>query len=78
MQGHQALGREDEPRRGSHTLELQLDAFAWSAIEQEATDQGVPVTELARFAVLYYLADVDSGRVARKIPRAERSPRHGS
>jgi hypothetical protein len=32
--------------------------------------QGVPVEELVSFAVMYYLADVDSGRIARRISRS--------
>lgn len=48
-------------------LTLKLDHFSWSAIAGEARKLGVSAEELARFAVLYYLADLDSGRVARCI-----------
>ncbi len=68
MQSRPAFQRHQESQSGTRTLELQLDAFAWSAIEQEAAEQGVSVRELATFALLYYLADIDSGRVARRIP----------
>jgi hypothetical protein len=50
-------------------LALTLDAFAWEALLQESAALGVPVDELAVFAILYYLADLDSGRVARRIGR---------
>jgi hypothetical protein len=30
----------------------------------------VPLEELAAFAVRYYLADVDSGRISRRISRS--------
>lgn len=50
-------------------LTLDLDAFALKALEDEARRMGVPVEELASFALLYYLADYDSGRVARQMPR---------
>jgi hypothetical protein len=46
---------------------LQLDGFAAEAIDEEADRLGVSVEELVSFSVLYYLADVDSGRIARRI-----------
>jgi hypothetical protein len=46
---------------------LQLDNFAWEAIEQECAKLGVSAEDLISFSVLYYLADLDSGRVARRI-----------
>jgi hypothetical protein len=49
-------------------LKLELDAFAREALEQEAAQLEISVEELARFAVLYYLADRDSGRIARRPP----------
>ncbi len=51
-------------------LTLALDGFARESIEQEATRLGVPVGELVSFAVLYYLADIDSGRIARQVCRS--------
>ncbi len=61
---------------GSHPtreLRLDLDAFAREALEQEAARLAVSVEELARFAILYYLADRDSGRIARQ-PRLAPPP----
>jgi hypothetical protein len=58
-------------RRGVGTrrsLSLPLDGFAWEAIQHESTRLGVSEEELVAHAVLYYLADVDSGRIARRIP----------
>jgi hypothetical protein len=49
-------------------LTLALDRFALEALEEECAQLGVSVEELARFAVLYYLADLDSGRIARQLP----------
>lgn len=49
-------------------VRLSLDSFAWEAITEESQRLGVSVEEIANFSVLYYLADVDSGRIARKIP----------
>jgi hypothetical protein len=48
-------------------LSLPVDAFAWEALEEESARLGVSIEELVAFSVLYYLADVDSGRVARRI-----------
>jgi hypothetical protein len=58
--GRQSISRE----RG---LTLRLDRFAWEAIEEEADRVGVPVEDLIAFSTLYYLADLDSGRIARRI-----------
>jgi hypothetical protein len=56
------------PDDAKRVLTLELDAFAAQAIETEAEQLGVAVDELASFAVLYYLADHDSGRIARALP----------
>jgi hypothetical protein len=46
---------------------LRVDGFAWEAI-QDATDKlGVSVEDFIAFATMYYLADLDSGRIARQI-----------
>ncbi len=55
------------PPGAEHQLTLQLDEFAWEAIELECSKLGVSVEEFISFSVLYYLADIDSGRVARRI-----------
>jgi hypothetical protein len=51
------------------SLTLQLDRFALTALEDEAREMNVSVEELGSFALLYYLADRDSGRIARRLPR---------
>jgi len=57
---------------------VRLEGFAWEAIEQESARTGVPVEDLMGFAVMYYLADVDSGRVARRIARGPYPPEASS
>lgn len=52
--------------RGRHVT-LELEGFAAEAIDEEADRLGVTVDELVSFSVLYYLADMDSGRIARRI-----------
>jgi hypothetical protein len=55
------------------SLTVRLDGFAWEALEQESARLGVPVEDLIAFSVLYYLADIDSGRIARQIPQSPHS-----
>lgn len=44
-----------------------MDGFGWSELELQSRQLGVSESELVRFALMYYLADVDSGRVARAL-----------
>jgi hypothetical protein len=46
---------------------VRLEGFAAEAIDREAERLGVSFEDLVNFSVLYYLADVDSGRIARQI-----------
>jgi hypothetical protein len=48
-------------------LRLDLDAGTWRELEAEATRQDVSVDALVRHAIFYLLADLDSGRAARRI-----------
>jgi hypothetical protein len=61
-------GRQDV--RAERSLTLRLGGFAWEAIEEQSGGMGVSVEDFIAFAVLYYLADIDSGRVARQISRS--------
>jgi hypothetical protein len=56
------------PKPFSQGLALQLGDFACAALAEESARLGVSCEELARFSVMYYLADRDSGRVARLHP----------
>ena len=49
---------------------LTLEGFAWETLDEEAAREGITTDELVTFSVLYYLADVDSGRIARRITRS--------
>jgi len=49
-------------------IHMSLDGFGVKALREEAARQRVTVEELASHALTYYLADLDSGRLARKIP----------
>ena len=51
---------------------IDLGDFAQEAAEAEARRQGVTLEELLEHAVLYYLADLDAGRIAARVfPRRE-------
>jgi hypothetical protein len=52
-----------EPRE----LELRLPARIWRVLEAEAGKQGAELSGLVEHASLLYLADLDSGRAARRI-----------
>jgi hypothetical protein len=51
-------------------LIVELDQFGWEMLERECVRLGVPEHELVRFSLMYYLADLDSGRIARDLPDA--------
>lgn len=61
-----ATGRR--PGRATRDVKLELRTPAWKALEDEATKLSMSIEELVGFSVLYYLADRDSGRIARGIP----------
>jgi DNA-binding transcriptional LysR family regulator len=54
-----------EPRRAG--VQVEVDDETWDALVEEARRQGVDVGVLAAHAVLYFMADVDSGRVAQRM-----------
>ena len=58
----------DRRTQGRARVALELDGFAAHAVEEQAASFEVTVEDLVGFAVLYYLADVDSGRIARRVP----------
>jgi hypothetical protein len=49
---------------------LPVDGIVWQELCREAERQRVQPQELAAFALSYYLADADSGRIARRVPAA--------
>jgi len=53
-------------------IRVEWDAECWEGLESEARRQGVPVERLLEHAALLYLADSDSGRLAKRVlDRAE-------
>lgn len=55
---------------GQHSVNVPMDGFAWEAVERESARLGVSVEDFIAFSVMYYLADVDSGRISRQISRS--------
>src|SRR5829696_9712795 len=56
-----------EPERRHAGVRVELDDATWSALVKEARRQRVDIPVLATHAVLYFMADVGSGRVAQRI-----------
>jgi hypothetical protein len=55
----------DQPSGG--VLDIDLDDATFAALRQEADGQGVDPSRLAEHALLYYLADLDGGRLAERV-----------
>ena len=65
-----------DPAEKTVDLELDLDNETWEELESEALRQRVTIERLVEHAALYLMADLDSGRVATRIPADEDSPAH--
>jgi hypothetical protein len=67
-----APGFKPDARGVPREVRLEGDADCWKDLEGEAQRQGIPIERLLEHAALLYLADSDSGRLARRIlERAE-------
>jgi hypothetical protein len=51
-------------------LSLTLDSSLWKSLSTEAAEQGVAPEQLARHAVLYFVADEEAGKVPGRIRAA--------
>ena len=51
-------------------LRIVLDDDTWDALAEEADRQGVGTEELTVHALLYFLADIDSGRIGDILEKA--------
>jgi hypothetical protein len=58
------FARQDRPGGGR---EVEMDEEIWAALDEEAGRQGVEPSQLAGHACLFFLADLDSGRLAGKL-----------
>ena len=57
---------------GATDLEVEVGEETWRALVEEAAAQSTDPETLVRHALLFFLADVDSGRVASKLARVVR------
>jgi hypothetical protein len=57
-------------QQAGHALTVELDDATWNALAGEADLQRVSLEALAMHAILYFLADVDSGRVGTQLEDA--------
>lgn len=68
---------QDQRRRHACSLLLEFEGSTWETLSEESAKNGLTVEEFITFSVLYYLADVDSGRIARRISRSPYPSVHG-
>jgi hypothetical protein len=61
---------EAQDEHTERSVRLTLEGFAWETLDEEAAREGITTEELITFSVLYYLADIDSGRISRRITRS--------
>jgi hypothetical protein len=54
-------------RSASAVTVVELDEETMEALEEEARRHSLPAARLAEHALLYYLADLDSGRAAARV-----------
>jgi hypothetical protein len=71
------VSRTSADGRAARDLKLDLEAPAWETLEEEAANVGMSIEELVGFSVLYYLADRDSGRIARHVRSSSPPEQHG-
>lgn len=57
----------EEKGREDVALRLAIDDELWRSVEEEAKRQGVSAEKLVTHAALYVAAEVDAGRVTRRI-----------
>jgi hypothetical protein len=57
----------DTARQPALELELDLDPDTWRELDEEAERQEVSVERLLAHAIIYFLADLDAGRVERRM-----------
>jgi hypothetical protein len=58
---------QDRARRPALELTLDLDSDSWNELKDEAERQEVSVERLLEHAIIYFLSDLDAGRVERRV-----------
>jgi cobalamin biosynthesis protein CbiG len=54
------------PETGTE-LKIDVDDETWAALDRAAREQGIDPERLAEHALLYYLADLDGGKLAERV-----------
>jgi hypothetical protein len=54
-------------RQAAPSVQIELDEETWGALEFEARRQGVTPDTLALHALMFFLADLDSGRIGDRL-----------
>jgi hypothetical protein len=62
-----SLRRERQQPTEGGDLELRVDEDLWQQLEEEAVGQRVTPQQLIEHAVLYFTAEIDAGRITRRI-----------
>jgi hypothetical protein len=57
---------------GATAVEVEVEEETWRSLVEEAAAQSTDSETLARHALLFFLADVESGRIAGKLARVVR------
>jgi hypothetical protein len=57
----------------TRSVTLEMTSFARESVLEEASSQRVPVETLLRHAILHYLSERESGRLAPQLPRFTRN-----
>jgi hypothetical protein len=70
-------GQSAQPASGPTGLDFAVDDETWRSLVEEARRQDVDLGALAAHAILYFLADWDSGRVAERFPESSETEATG-
>ncbi len=56
----------------TRSVTVELSAFSRESVAEQASRQQVPIAIFVRHAVLHYLAEIETGRAAPRLPRFAR------
>jgi hypothetical protein len=59
--------RDTDAAPASERIQVELDEKTWAALTAAAKRQGIDAERLAEYAYLHFLADLESGRLAKRL-----------
>jgi hypothetical protein len=59
-------------------LSISFSRFGWSGLEERAVADGFDPAQVAEQACTYYASELDSGRLATKVPRSDSDDSSGT